>query len=151
MPSSVLPLHLKQTFPPIIWIFTEGEEMESRLPFKISSALSFINRRFEFFIVYFYNLALILFTWSACNCINNIHTRHCSRTWLGSWIRWILNVSEILKRNKKRVKELQQTASVWRSKIDLEKNVYIKALTVHMVIRVVEFSSGGYKIRKIFA
>ena len=24
-PSNVLPLHLKQTFPPIIWIFTEGE------------------------------------------------------------------------------------------------------------------------------
>ena len=24
-PGNVLPLHLKQTFPPIIWIFTEGE------------------------------------------------------------------------------------------------------------------------------
>ena len=24
-PSNVLPLHLKQTFPPIIWIFTEGK------------------------------------------------------------------------------------------------------------------------------
>ena len=24
-PSNVLPLHLKQTFPPMIWIFTEGE------------------------------------------------------------------------------------------------------------------------------
>ena len=37
MPSNVLPLRLKQTFPPIIWIFTEGEgdEIESRLPFKI--------------------------------------------------------------------------------------------------------------------
>ena len=34
MPSNVLPLHLKQT---LIWIFTEGEgdEIESRLPFKI--------------------------------------------------------------------------------------------------------------------
>ena len=32
-PSNVWPLHLKQTFPPIIWIFTEGEgdEIESRL------------------------------------------------------------------------------------------------------------------------
>ena len=31
------PLHLKQTFPPIILIFTEGEgdEIESGLPFKI--------------------------------------------------------------------------------------------------------------------
>ena len=27
--SNVLPKHLKQTFPPIIWIFTEGDEMES--------------------------------------------------------------------------------------------------------------------------
>ena len=35
MPSNVLPLPLKQTFPPIIWIFTEGDEIESRLPFKI--------------------------------------------------------------------------------------------------------------------
>ena len=41
MPSNVLPLRLKQTFPPIIWIFTEGEGdgIESRLPFKIFSAL----------------------------------------------------------------------------------------------------------------
>ena len=39
MPSNVL--HLKQTFPPIIWIFTEGEGdgIESRLPFKIFSTL----------------------------------------------------------------------------------------------------------------
>ena len=36
MPSNVLPLHLKQTFPPIIWIFTEGEgdEIKSSLLFK---------------------------------------------------------------------------------------------------------------------
>ena len=41
MPSNVLPLHLKQTFPPIIWIFTEGEGngIESRLSFEIFSAL----------------------------------------------------------------------------------------------------------------
>ena len=34
--SNVLPLHLKKTFPPVIWIFTEGEGdgIESRLPFK---------------------------------------------------------------------------------------------------------------------
>ena len=40
-PSNVLPLHLKQTFLPIIWIFSEGEGdgIESRLPFKISSTL----------------------------------------------------------------------------------------------------------------
>ena len=41
MTSNVLPLHLKQTFPLIILIFTEGEddEIESRLPFKIFSTL----------------------------------------------------------------------------------------------------------------
>ena len=41
MPSNVLPLRLKQTFSPIIWIFTEGEgdTIESRLPFKIFSTL----------------------------------------------------------------------------------------------------------------
>ena len=41
MPSNVLPLHLKETFPPIIWILTEGEgdEIKSRLPFKIFSTL----------------------------------------------------------------------------------------------------------------
>ena len=40
-PSNVLPLHLKQTFPPMIWIFTEGEGdgIESRLAFKIFSTL----------------------------------------------------------------------------------------------------------------
>ena len=41
MPSNVLPPHFKQTFPPIFWIFTEGEGggIESRLPFKIFSSL----------------------------------------------------------------------------------------------------------------
>ena len=43
MPSNVLPLHLKQTFPPKIWIFTEGvgDGIESRLSFKIFSTLQF--------------------------------------------------------------------------------------------------------------
>ena len=35
MPNNILPLHLKQTFQLIIWIFIEGEGIESRLPFKI--------------------------------------------------------------------------------------------------------------------
>ena len=41
MPSNVLPLHFKQIFPPIIWMFTEveGDGIESRLPFKIFSTL----------------------------------------------------------------------------------------------------------------
>ena len=35
IPSNVLPFHLNETFPPIIWIFTEGEGdgLKSRLPF----------------------------------------------------------------------------------------------------------------------
>ena len=43
MSSNILPLHLKQTFPPIIWIFTEGEGdgIESRQSFEIFSTLYF--------------------------------------------------------------------------------------------------------------
>ena len=55
MPSNVLPLHLKQTFPPIIWIFTEGEGdgIKSRLPFEIFSTLHYYTKRksFELFTV----------------------------------------------------------------------------------------------------
>ena len=42
MHRNFLPFHLKQTFPPIIWIFTEGEGdgIKFRLPFKIFSALT---------------------------------------------------------------------------------------------------------------
>ena len=42
--SNVLPLDVKQTFPPIIWIFNEGEgdEIESSLPFKIFPTLLFV-------------------------------------------------------------------------------------------------------------
>ena len=39
MISNVLPLRLKQTFPPIIWICTEGDGIKSRLHFKIFSTL----------------------------------------------------------------------------------------------------------------
>ena len=41
MPSNVLPIHLRLTFPLIIWIFTEGEgdDIEARLPFNIFSTL----------------------------------------------------------------------------------------------------------------
>ena len=40
--QNVLPYYLKETFPPIIWIFNEGEgdENESRLPFKIFSTFN---------------------------------------------------------------------------------------------------------------
>ena len=41
--SGVLPLHLKQTFPAISWIWTkyEGDRIKSRLPFKIFSTLNY--------------------------------------------------------------------------------------------------------------
>ena len=44
-PSNVLPLQLKQTFPPIIWIFTEveGDGIESRLHLKIFTTLLIFN------------------------------------------------------------------------------------------------------------
>ena len=42
-PSNVLPYFLKQTFPPIIWIFNEGDGIESRLPFKIFSTLTYVT------------------------------------------------------------------------------------------------------------
>ena len=40
-PSNVLPLHLKPTFPPIIWIFTEGGGIEFRRSSKIFFTLTF--------------------------------------------------------------------------------------------------------------
>ena len=45
MPSNVLPLCLKQTFPPIIWIFNEGEGdvIKSRLSSKIFFTLSYLR------------------------------------------------------------------------------------------------------------
>ena len=56
-PSIVLPKHLKQTFPPIIWVFTEGEGdgIKSRLPFKknytlptkLTICISWIIRKVE--------------------------------------------------------------------------------------------------------
>ena len=44
-PSNVLWYYLKQTFLPIIWIFTEveGDGIESRLPFKIFSTSTFLE------------------------------------------------------------------------------------------------------------
>ena len=53
MPSNVLPLHLKQTFPPIIWFFTEGDGIESRLPFEIFSTL--------------HSCVSSFFLWSSCH------------------------------------------------------------------------------------
>ena len=49
MPSNVLLLHLKQIFPPIVWFFTEGDVIESRLPFKIFSTLTIVNLNWSTF------------------------------------------------------------------------------------------------------
>ena len=45
-PSNVLPLHLKQTFSPMIWIFNEGEGhgIESSLPFKRISTFNWFGQ-----------------------------------------------------------------------------------------------------------
>ena len=43
-----MPLHLKQTFPLIIGIFTEGDGIESRLPFIIFATLNKVFLRFLF-------------------------------------------------------------------------------------------------------
>ena len=53
MPSNVFSLRLKQTFPPIIWIFTEGkgDEFESRIPFKNFSTLMRIHLGFSFIVL----------------------------------------------------------------------------------------------------
>ena len=53
-PSNVLPLHFKQTFPPIISIFTEGkvDGIKSRLPFKIISICTIQTGRFGFSIYF---------------------------------------------------------------------------------------------------
>ena len=53
-PINVLPLHHKQTFLPIIWIFTEGEGdgIESLLPFKIFSTLNKLNNVVWLFMKY---------------------------------------------------------------------------------------------------
>ena len=62
--SNVLPLHLKQTFPPIIWIFIEGEgdEIESRLPLK-SFLLSILEMNFK---IFFMKCFMVAFTQSRC-------------------------------------------------------------------------------------
>ena len=45
IPGNVLPLHLKQTFPPIFWIFTEGEGIEWRLFSEIFFTLNPLDKK----------------------------------------------------------------------------------------------------------
>ena len=67
MPSNVLPLHLKQTFLPIIWIFTkgEGDAIKSRLPFKTFSTLQDVKLKDIYWNTYSY----ILFSEVCMDCI----------------------------------------------------------------------------------
>ena len=64
MPSNVLPVRIKQTFLPIIWIFNEDEGVgiKSRLPFKIFSTLQKNNMKkiIQFCKVRFYCFAFNL-------------------------------------------------------------------------------------------
>ena len=75
-PSNVLPLHLKQTFPPMIWIFTEGEgdKIKSRLPINFFSAL-------QSAIYFFFQILQI------CPTLDKIRCRHWCRTFQGMYVR----------------------------------------------------------------
>ena len=97
-PSNVSHLHLKQIFPPIIWIFTEGkcDIIESRLPFKIFSTLVklFFPKRMPNFgeivawkQVYFLSCRFECASWitkpqifSWLYCLSSIERGHLNRT-----------------------------------------------------------------------
>ena len=98
-PSNVLPLHLKQTFPPIIWIFTEGkgDGIKFRLPFKIFSTLQVCN--------------LLLIQFARVNKHSKIFTRISllyinnfvifiylfkieRRVWKKEWLYWFLTICQ---------------------------------------------------------
>ena len=85
---------LKQTFPPLIWIFTEGEGdgIESRIPFKIFSTLRETNLNFQ---VQFQILELhffVFFAISWCGCRNGcpcLSFWHCLRKFrVDIWLRF---------------------------------------------------------------
>ena len=84
-PRNVLPLCLKQSFPPIIWIFNEvgGDKIESRLPFQILSTFH-VSLKVEKF-------------WSSCNefyfCLWYLQCRNFYWGW--RWWDQIRPISEI--------------------------------------------------------
>ena len=88
MPRNVLPLHLKQTFPPIICIFNEGEGdgTEFRLTFTISSTLqnTLINK--ESLVKFWLNyVELVEGLTSNCNLKERLVSLYgCSRSELGN-------------------------------------------------------------------
>ena len=67
MPSNILPLHLNQTFTPIIWSFTEaeGDGIESRLLFKIFSAVLTYLLTYLSVFLYFSTTASLKISWKS--------------------------------------------------------------------------------------
>ena len=92
-PGNVLPLHLKQTFLPIIWFFTEdeGDEIKSRLPFKIFSTLASIQQSvFKILgLTHYFRVVLALST------LGNVQTNNTYFDWKfyfsDTWRLWIGN------------------------------------------------------------
>ena len=77
-PTNVLPLHLKQTFPPIIWIFNEGEGdgIKFRLPFKIFSTLSKVWFEKNW-------LVIQIDFWQVFSKLRQVHS--CLEKWMSCW------------------------------------------------------------------
>ena len=95
-PSNVLPLHLKETFPPIIWIFTEGESdgIKSRLPFKIFSiSCSMYWYIFSFNPVWIADYIFLLFIYQCADGADNFPA--CDQCAAEHWIiRWIFDLPD---------------------------------------------------------
>ena len=88
MPSNVFPLHPKQTFPPMIWIFTEGEGdwIKSRLPFKIffhftKGLMSVINKKKRDNLTYFLYLISEPVEPKSWIGWNHIESFECTHKW----------------------------------------------------------------------
>ena len=94
-PSNVLPLHLKQTFPPITRIFTEGEGdgIKSRLPFKIFSTFgvfTLVNSIIEF-------MSLITFAILHSLCLQKYLNLECNiKSWQTIFMHIVYFVANIL-------------------------------------------------------
>ena len=91
--SNVLPLHFNETFLPIIWIFTEGDGIESRLPSKIFSTL--LERLCSSF---FCNVDLLRCLWD-WQCFHNLCSflcGHFSPPHISRWgheaVAWLLKL-----------------------------------------------------------
>ena len=117
-------LHLKQTFPPIIWIFTEGEGdgIKSRLHFKIFSTLAQWFGRVKFWILMIcfdfevgnvsenaFHLLLVKFYYCKIPCKDVkviciwslFDTRKCIHLFVQRAFKWLLKVGKSWKQNLK--------------------------------------------------